>query len=66
MSENLWTTKDVAHYLNVSTVTVRNLAKRGDLPYIRVGSESQGHMRFDPEDVREFTESKKSTKEERT
>ncbi len=35
-SENLWTTKDVAKFLHVSTKTVFELRKRG-LPYLKLG-----------------------------
>ncbi len=33
----LWTVEDVARYLRVNAETVRSMARRGDLPAIKVG-----------------------------
>ena len=33
----LWTVKDVAKYLNMQPETIRNLARRGEIPSIKIG-----------------------------
>ena len=47
--ENLWTTAEVARYLQVSLKTVYNQRKCG-LPFVQVG----GAVRFDPQKVRDY------------
>ena len=36
-SEPLWTVNDVAQYLRLKSETVRAMARRGDLPVVKVG-----------------------------
>jgi len=46
---DLWTTKEVAKYLQVSLKTVFNLRKRG-LPYVQLG----GAVRFVPQEIKDY------------
>jgi len=48
MSERVWTTKDVAEFLQASEKWVRHAVAGGRLPYTRLG----GLLRFDPEKIR--------------
>jgi excisionase family DNA binding protein len=48
--EPLWSAEDVARYLNVSLSTVYVLARKRDLPAVRIGVQ----WRFHPEAVRAF------------
>lgn len=53
MPENLWTTKDVAAFLNVNERTVERLS----IPRIRIPTgERKSLVRFDPADVRRLKE----------
>ena len=56
--EALWTTRQVAEYLHVSTRQVYELAKRGQLPAVRMPSArgQTGVLRFRPEDVEAWVE----------
>ena len=45
---HLWTADDVANYLRLKPSTVRDMARRGDLPVYKVGR----LWRFKPADVR--------------
>jgi excisionase family DNA binding protein len=36
-AEPLWTVKEVARYLRIKPETVRAMARRGDLPVVKVG-----------------------------
>lgn len=45
----LWTTKKVASYLQISLKTVFNLRKKG-LPFVQLG----GAIRFVPQEVRDY------------
>jgi excisionase family DNA binding protein len=49
-SEPLWTVKEVAAYLKVSTAWVYMHAEDGTLPSVRIG----GLRRFHPEDIRAY------------
>jgi excisionase family DNA binding protein len=51
--QGLWTTQQVADYLNVSTKTVQRLKEAGKLPVVRIGSDT-GVVRFNPEAVRDL------------
>ena len=46
----LWSVREVAHYLRMSTSWVYNAAERGELPTLRIG----GRLRFDPDQIRAF------------
>lgn len=48
--EPLWTAEDVAGYLKISLTTVYDLARRRELPGVRIGVQWQ----FNPEVVRAF------------
>ncbi len=48
-NEILWTTEEVADYLQVHSKTVFNLRKMG-LPYVKLG----GAVRFDPHQVKAY------------
>jgi len=47
--DELWTTPQVARYLQVSLKTVFNLRKRG-LPFVQLG----GAVRFVPQEIRDY------------
>jgi excisionase family DNA binding protein len=47
--DKLWTTKEVARFLDVSLKTVFNLRKKG-LPFVYLG----GAVRFVPQEIREY------------
>ena len=47
--QNLWTTHEVANFLQVSLKTVFNLRKRG-LPFVQLG----GAVRFVPQEIRDY------------
>ncbi len=49
LSQNLWTTREVAEFLQVSVKTVYNLRKRG-LPFVHLG----GAVRFVPQEIRDY------------
>ena len=46
--ENLWTVREVAEFLRVGRHSVYEMAKRGEMPSLRVGA----RVRFVPEEVR--------------
>jgi excisionase family DNA binding protein len=48
VSENLWTTKEVAEFLHVSIKTIYNLRKEG-LPFVHLG----GAVRFVPQEIKD-------------
>jgi excisionase family DNA binding protein len=48
--ENLWTTKQAAEFLHVSTKTIFVLRRKRGLPYIKLG----GAVRFVPEEIRKY------------
>jgi excisionase family DNA binding protein len=51
--EPLWTVADVRAFLRIGRNTVYDLATRGELPSIRIGS----RVRFDPAKVRAWLDS---------
>ena len=51
----LWTKKEVAEKLQVSTKTISRLITQGELPFIRIGSS----IRIQKTDVFEFVERQK-------
>ena len=51
ITEPLWTVVEVAKYLRLNTETVRLMARRGDLPSIKIGKRL---WRFRPRDVKEW------------
>ena len=51
---NLWTVAETASALRISTTLVYRLAERGELPSIKISN----RLRFDPEAVRGWLESK--------
>jgi len=53
--DRLWTIDDVAEYLQVKNSVVRYWIHNERLPCLKIGK----HLRFDPEDVREWTYSQK-------
>jgi excisionase family DNA binding protein len=61
--KKLLTTREVAEELSVSVFTVRNLAVFGALPVVRFTPTSR--MRFRPDDVRSFLESRTRHEEAR-
>jgi excisionase family DNA binding protein len=46
----LWTTDECAQYLKMHPVTIRNKARHGQIPFVRVG----GRLRFVPERIRDW------------
>ena len=50
--EPLWTTADVARYLNVSQTTVRTWQLGRKLPFIKIG----GTVRFVPREMRQLVD----------
>lgn len=54
MEEELLTTKEIAGFLKVSEATVYRLAKRGDLPAIKVGKACRSFKRFRRSDLEAF------------
>lgn len=48
--DRLWTVRDVARFLALSTSWVYQAAERGELPTLRIG----GRLRFDPAQIRAF------------
>jgi excisionase family DNA binding protein len=55
MDDRLLTLKQVAEYLGVSTITVRRLAKSGELPGFKVGKD----WRFQRKDILSYVEKQK-------
>jgi len=55
MDDRLLTLKQVAEYLGVSTITVRRLAKSGELPGFKVGKD----WRFQRNDILSYVEKQK-------
>jgi excisionase family DNA binding protein len=55
-SQPLWTVKDTAEYLRLKPETVRMMARKGDLPAIKVGKRV---WRFRPGDVENWLNSHK-------
>jgi excisionase family DNA binding protein len=51
--ESLWTVKEVARYLQLKPETVRALARRGELPAVKIGKV----WRFDRSAIYELTKS---------
>ena len=51
--EELWTVKEVAYYLRLKPETVRALARRGELPAVKIGKA----WRFDRSAIYELTRS---------
>ncbi len=45
--DRLWSTKEVAEYLNVLPITVRRKAQRGEIPSIKIGH----RLRFDKQQI---------------
>lgn len=62
-NDNLMTTGEVAEYLNASPVKVRQLARDGEIPSIRLKDSENGHRRFIPADVRAFVQNRKAKNE---
>lgn len=58
--ENMLTTSDVAHLLNVHINTVRRWSNQGILKNYRIGS--RGDRRFSRKDIEEFLKDKAGTK----
>ena len=56
--KKLLTVSNVADLLSISKSLVYDLVERGDLPCVSVGK-SKGY-RFDPDDVRAFTQQRKT------
>lgn len=56
-TEPLWTVEDVAVYLRLNPETVRVMARRGELPCVKVGKRV---WRFRIVDVKEWLRSKAS------
>jgi len=54
MQEELLTTAEVAKFLKVSEATVSRLAKRGQLPAIKVGKGRRSFKRFRKSDLEAF------------
>lgn len=52
---HLWTAKEVAATFQLNEQTVYRLARRGEIPFIRIGTKT---IRFDLEQVREALEAK--------
>ncbi len=52
----LWTVEQVAAYLNFVPETVRNMARGGQIPSIKVGKRA---WRFDPEQIQAWLEKNK-------
>jgi excisionase family DNA binding protein len=50
--------REAARFLGVSEWTIRDMAHRGELPYVQIGSYSSP-MLFDVGDLRAFIEKKK-------
>lgn len=50
--DHLWTVREVAAYLRVSTATIYNLVSRGKLPAVRFGAS----IRFDADAIRRLVE----------
>ena len=48
--ETLWTVEDVAQYLRIQPATVREMAKRFELPAVKVGR----MWRFKPDRIKEW------------
>ena len=51
-AERLWTSRDVCAFLGVGKNAPNDLARRGELPAMRIGR----RLRFDPAAVRAFAE----------
>lgn len=54
VSDSLWTVKDVARFLRLEPGTVRAMAKRGDLPAVKVGRV----WRFSPAQIQTWLKQK--------
>lgn len=52
----LWTVQDIMRVLGVKKSWVYERTASGELPHIRLGA----YIRFDPEDVRRYIQSKKN------
>ena len=50
-TEPLWTVSEVAEYLRINLETVRIMARRGELPSLKVGKRL---WRFRPRDVKDW------------
>ena len=50
-TEPLWTVAEVAKYLRLNTETVRMMARRGELPSIKIGKRL---WRFRPREVKDW------------
>ena len=50
-TEPLWTVRDVATYLRLKPGTVRAMARRGELPCLKVGTRV---WRFRPKEVKDW------------
>jgi excisionase family DNA binding protein len=53
---SLWTTRDVAEFLNVSPETVLRRYRAGELPGFRIATNA---LRFDPAEVRAWLDGKR-------
>jgi len=51
MAGNLWTVEEAAAYLRLRTETIRQMARDGHIPAIKVGARI---WRFDPERIQEW------------
>ena len=56
-NDRLWTIDDVAEYLRVKASVVKYWIHNERLPCMKIGK----HLRFDPEDVREWVEGQKTS-----
>jgi len=54
--DKLWIIDDVAEYLQVKVSVIRYWIYNERLPCLKIGK----HLRFDPEDIREWIEQRKS------
>jgi excisionase family DNA binding protein len=59
--EDLWTTAEVARFMRVSPVAVRNWIASGDLKATKLPGRGQGRYRIAPEVVRELIERQGTT-----
>jgi excisionase family DNA binding protein len=57
-NESLWTVRDVAEYLRLKPETVRGMARRGELPCLKIGPRV---WRFRPEEIRDWLDHNKES-----
>ena len=65
-SKEIWTTKEVAEYLNIHPLTVHKYAREGKIPAFKIGTDWRFHRKYIERWIKEKSSGNLSEREKRT